>query len=291
MVEMSGTVLLRAENVDHIIKNVLLQEMVMMQVVATAKSSADRETYFQETNTDLVASGTTTIEDTPRLSNFHNVDPTFSRKTGWNKKYAAESVVSLEDELMDDIDVISRCILRVTRAIARAIDTRIWNTLTEDQTPSTINSLTIAAGFEWDSATISQRDPIQNILDARRNIKQDNVSLTSNTVYLLLNPKNAANLMGNANIRNAGQFFSSGVTANGHLGQGLGCVWLESNVVTADKAAIIIGQACGSWVEVEPIKTAVVVNEGVSKTIKAWGIGHARLVSPESVCLIENTDA
>lgn len=290
MSEMAGNVLLRAENVDHIVKNILRQELVMIQLVSESSSAADRETYFSEVTGDLSAAGTTTIRGTPRLSNFHNVDPTWNKASAYNEKYAAESTISLEDELMNDINVIANAILRVTRAITRAIDTVIFNGLTESQSPSTINNVTIAAGFEWDSATISQRDPIQNILDARRAIKEDNVALTSSTVYLLLNPKNAANLLGNPNIRNAGQFYSDGVTANGHLGKGLGMIWIESNAVTADYAAIVVGQA-NVWKWVEPVKTAVVVNEGVSKTIKCWAIGHFELISPQSVCLITNTDA
>ncbi len=85
-------------------------------------------------------------------------------------------------------------------------------------------------------ATIANRDPIQNILDSIKEIAEEDYNALNGSGHLLLNPKDYANLLGNANVRNAGQFYTDTVTANGKCGRILGLTVLVSNVVTADYA-------------------------------------------------------
>lgn len=291
MSEQVGQVMLRAETIDSVVKNVALQEFVMMQLVMVNNSSAWKESYFQETNTELTASGTRSIRGIPRLAAFPNVEPTWGKATAYQEKYGGEVTISLEDELTNEIDVISRALLRVARAVVNAVDSQIWNTLTENQSASLINSLSITAGSEWDSTTIANRDPIQNILNAVRNISIDNINALAGDGHLVVSPTDFANILGNANVRNAGQFYTSDVTRNGRVGRLLGLTVLVSNTVTADYAAVIVAKTCGTWKEVVPLTVKTIVNEGVSKTIRAWQIGVCQLITPNAVCLISNTQA
>ncbi len=151
MVNESGNVTLRAETVDSIVKNFALQEYVMKQLVMTNSSNSWKESYFQETAADLTAPATRSIRGIPRLANFPSGQVTWARKSSYQEKYGLEGTISWEDALTNEIDVIARTLLRISRAVVKAVDTQIWNILTESQSVVNINSVTITAGSEWNS--------------------------------------------------------------------------------------------------------------------------------------------
>ena len=147
----SGNLMLRAETVDSIVKGFALREYVMKEVVMVNSSSSWKESYFQETAAELSAGATSAVRGIPRLAEFPHGAVTWARKSSYNEKYGMEGVISWEDALTNEIDVISRTLVRISRAVVTAVDTQIWNTLTESQSASLINSVAIAAGSEWDS--------------------------------------------------------------------------------------------------------------------------------------------
>ena len=282
---------LRAETIDSLVKGFALQEYVMKDLVMINTSNAWKESYFQETAADLSASGVEAIRGVPRLAVFPTGNVNWDKKSSFNEKYGFEGTISYEDELTNEIDVIARTLLRISRAVVRAVDTQIWNVLTESQSASLINSVAITAGNEWNSSTIGNRDPIQNILNAIREIQIDNYNPLNGSGYLVLSPTDAANLLGNANVRNAGQFYTAEVTKNGIIGRILGLTIKVSNTVTADYAAVIIAKECGTWKQVVALTTETKIEPGISKTIRAWEIGVCQLTNPQAVCLISNTQA
>jgi len=287
----TGDTVLRAENIDKMVKGFALQAYTMKDLVMVQNSSSWQESYYQETASDLTASGTRSVKGVPRLAGFPYGEVSWSKKYKFHEKYGMEGVVSWEDEQMDNIDVIARTLLRIARAVAKAVDSEIWDVLTESQSASLINSVTITAGNEWDSATLANRDPIQNILDAIKEISVDNYNPLNGNGYLCLNPKDYANLLGNANVRNAGQFYTDGVTKNGNVGKMLGLTVKVSNVVTADYAAVIIAKECGTWKSAAPLTVFSMKDPGIKTTIRALEVGVTQLTNPEAVCLIVNTAA
>jgi len=175
MAETVGQQDLRAENITKTVTGFALQEYVFKQLCVVQSSSAWKETYFKEGKSDLEASGTgNAVEEIPRLASFPHGEPNWTEASSRHKKHGMDSRISWEDSRTDDIDVMARTLLRVARAVTRSVDAEIWDVITENQSASTINSLSITAGSEWDSATIANRDPIQNILDAVKEIQVDN---------------------------------------------------------------------------------------------------------------------
>lgn len=285
----TGQVALRAENVSKIVTGFALSSYVFKQLVSVSSSSAWKETYFAETAADLTASGTgNAVEEIPRLASFPYGEVTWTEKSKRHKKHGMEGVISFEDASTNDVDVIARTLLRIARAVAKSVDAEIWDTLTESQSASTINSVSIAVGSEWDSDTIANRDPIQDILNAKKLIAEDNYNPDSNG-FLCLNPKDFANLLGNANVRNAGQFFTDAVTRNGRVGRILGLTILVSNNVTADYAAVVVAKECGNWKSVQDLTTETIRDPGIKWTIRSWEIGLCQLTNPNAVTLIDNT--
>ncbi|MAG40032.1 hypothetical protein CMI41_03630 [Candidatus Pacearchaeota archaeon] len=283
----TGDLNLRAENVSRIVTGFALQSYRMKQLCLIQSSSSWKETYWIETAADLSASGTgNTVRGTPRLAEFNAGEVTWNEASKRHEKYTMEGVISWEDETTNEIDVISRTLLRIARAITKAVDDEIYSQI------STLagNTVTIAAGDEWDSATIANRDPIQDILNAMKLIEEDNYD-PHKSGFLLLNPKDFANLMGNANVRNAGQFFTSDVTKNGMVGRILGLTIIKSNSVTADEAMVVIAKEACTWKEAKGLTTEVINDPGIKKTIRSWEVGVIQVTNPDAMCKIDNTAA
>jgi len=290
MAEAAGQVQLRAENVTKAVTGFALQEYVMKQLCLVQSSSSWKETYFKETAADLTGGTGSEVKGIPRLANFPYGEVTWTEASSRHLKHGMETRISWEDAKTDDVDVIARSLLRIARAVTKSVDEEIWDTITEDQSATTINSVSITAGSEWDSATIANRDPIQDILNAKKEIAEDNYNPDKNG-YLLLNPKDFANLLGNANVRNAGQFYTDDVTRNGRVGFLLGLKVLVSNSVTTDFAAVVVGQEAATWKTAAPLSVKTIEDAGIGYTIRAWEVGTCQLKNPEAVCLIDNTEA
>lgn len=290
MADTAGMQDIRGINIDKAVTGFALASYVFKDRLCSVQSSSNwQERYYKETAADLTGGTGNAVEGVPRLAAFPNMDVSWTLAQSYHKKYGAETTISYEDILSDAIDTIVRSTLRIGRAVAKAVDAEIWDVITESRSVSTINSVTIAAGSEWDSATIGNRDPIQNILNAKKAIAEDNYDPEG--AFLCLNPKDYANLLGNANVRNAGQFYTPSVTERGEVGTICGLRILVSNNVTADYAAVVKAPDAATWLTLAPMQTVIIENEGISKTIRAWEIGVCQLKNPEAVCLIINTAA
>lgn len=290
MADSVGMADLRAENVERVVKGFALQEYKFKQVVMIQSSSAWTESYFQETSTELSGGTGSAVKGVPRLANFPYGEATWTEQSSRLEKYGMEGVISWEDAMTNSVDVIARTLLRISRAVAKAVDDEIWDVLSESQSASTINSVSIAAGDEWDSATVANRDPIQDILNAIKEITTDNYDPYSNG-FIALSPTDYANILGNANVVNSGQFYTADVTKNGRVGKLLGLDVIVSNSVTADYAMVGVKQECATWKQAAPLTVRRIVDDGIKYTIRAWEIGVTQLTNPEAICLIDNTQA
>lgn len=290
MADTVGMADIRGLNIEKTVTGFALQEYVFKQLCLETTSSSWQERYFKETAADLTGGTGQAVEGVPRLANFPHGEVSWTVANSWMKKHGMEGRISWEDAKTNDVDVIARTLLRIARAVTKSVDAEIWDTLTESRSVSTINSVTISAGYEWDSATLANRDPIQDILNAKKEIYTDNYN-PDNNGYLCLNPKDYANLLGNANVRNAGQFYTDDVTRNGKVGFLLGLKVLVSNNVTADYAAVVVGKEAATWKSVQPLTVKTIEDPGIGYTIRAWEVGTCQLKNPEAVCLIINTAA
>lgn len=288
--ESAGQESLRAENVERMVTGLALARYSGKQAVMTSNSTAWLESYFQETSTPLTAGTTASIKGIPRLAAFPFAEPTWEKKDAYIEKYGLEGVVSYEDAKTDAFDVISRTLIRIAEGVVKAVDDEILSVLSEswNAAATNINTLAIAAGYEWDSATIANRNPIQDVLNALAEIKKHNYRPAGNAL-LYLNVTDSANLLGNSNIRNAGQFYTANVTKNGEIGGMLGTTFIETNSVTDDYALLVIPKICGTWKAVTPLTVLTIYDEGIKYTIRAFEMGVTQLTNPKAVCLISNT--
>ena len=272
---------LRAENVSRIVTGFALQEYKMKQLCMIQSSRAWTETYYKETAADLVGKDTTasgTVKGVPRLANFPYGEVSWEKTQGRNIKHAMEGVISWEDAKTNAVDVIARTLLRIARAVAKSVDTEIAAAvLTAGNT--------IGAGSPWDDAVIADRDPIQDILNAKALIEVDNYNPNRNG-FLLVHPTDYSHLLGNANVRNAGQFYSDSVTRNGVVGRLLGLTVISSNSVTENGAQVVIAKEAMTWKSVVGLTVNTIYDAGIKYTIRAFEVGQIQVTNPDAMCTI-----
>ena len=272
---------LRAENVSRIVTGFALQEYKMKQLCMIQSSRAWTETYYKETAADLVGKDTTasgTVKGVPRLANFPYGEVSWEKTQGRNIKHAMEGVISWEDAKTNAVDVIARTLLRIARAVAKSVDTEIAAAvLTAGNT--------IGAGSPWDDAVIADRDPIQDILNAKALIEVDNYNPNRNG-FLLVDPTDYSHLLGNANVRNAGQFYSDSVTRNGVVGRLLGLTVISSNSVTENGAQVVIAKEAMTWKSVVGLTVNTIYDAGIKYTIRAFEVGQIQVTNPDAMCTI-----
>ncbi len=279
MADSTGMADLRAENVSRVVTGFALQEYVMKQLCMVQASNAWTETYYKETAADLTGGTGSAVEGVPRLAQFPYGEVTWTRTSGRNLKHAMEGVISWEDARTNAVDVIARTLLRIARAVAKSVDTEIASKILSEAGNTT------AANATWNNAVIANRDPIQDILDAKALIAIDNYNPDKNG-FLLVHPTNYAELLGNANVRNAGQFWTDSATKNGRVGMLLGLTVVVTNSVTEGGAQVVIAKEACTWKSVVGLTTHSIEDPGIKWTIRSFEVGQIQVTNPDAICSI-----
>ena len=279
MADTTGEQDLRAEHISKIVKGFALQEYKMKQLCMIESSSAWSEVYYKETAADLTGHALTPVKEVPRLGSFPYGEVSWTKTSALNIKHGMEGQISWEDAKTNNVPMIARTLLRIARAVAKSVDTVIAAAILADA------GNTQAANATWNNATIADRDPIQDILNAKALIAIDNYNPDKNG-YLLLHPTNYAELLGNANIRNAGQFYSDSVTKNGRVGSLLGLTVISSNSVTEGGAQVVIAKEACTWKSVIGLTVKTIYEPGKWYTIRAWEVGQIQTVNADAICSI-----
>lgn len=273
------------------IKGFAPKRYVMKNLVTISTGNAWNNQFYQKTATSLTAGTGSAIKNIARGADFPNVERGTTLKSAIIEQYGVEGIVYWVDILTSNIAVQQETIMDVTDAVVNSVDQEIYDTVTEADTPNLIHELAITAGSEWDSLTIANRNPIQNILDAVALITTTRYPILSSRMgALVLNETDYANLMGNTKVINHPTFkLAAGIMKNGELAELLGLRIVVSPVVTADKALVLMKKKCATWKQIHALTVDVITDPQKSVTIRCSEIGVTQLTNPEAVCLITNT--
>ena len=278
---------LRSENIDTAVKAVVKIEEKWKALCAIDSSSAWTESYFRETNDDSTDGGTgSAISGVPQYAPFPFFDVTETKESSVVQKYAGESLISLEAQQNATVPMLQRKIYRLGRKIVSQIDVAIE----ADVKSNRGNTVAITTGNEWDSATIANRDPIKDILDAIQTLRVDGINALGGNGYLVVNGTDYTNIISNTKVINH-PTYDSGVMSNGQVGHLLGLTIVVSEATTAESAYVLVGKQGMVWKAAEGLKVKTIVDEGKSTTIRAWERGVFQLQAPNEVCEISNTRA
>jgi len=278
MANTTGEQDIRAENFSRIVKGFALQNYVMKQLCMIQSSKAWTETYYRETAADLEGHSLSPVKEVPRLAQFPYGEVSWTKVQGRNIKHAFEGVISWEDVATNNVPMIARTLLRIARGVTKSVDAVISAGILANA------GNVQAANATWDNAVIADRDPIQDILDAKSLIKIDNYDFKK--LFLLLHPTGESHLLGNANIRNAGQFYTDAVTRNGVVGSLLGANMTVSNSVTDGGAQLVLAKQACTWKSVVGLQVKTIVDPGVKYTIRAWEVGQLQVTDTNAICSI-----
>lgn len=276
MADQAGEQDLRANEVDSIVKNYALEKFTMLQICTIVKTSAAANTYYAETDSDITKSVSTGVTDTsfagvPEGAAFAHVEHDWTEVTERVKQHGADNVISWEVWKLSAIDVKARMLERVARGIAMSVDDAIYTELA-----TTTN--TAAAVQTWDNATESLQQPLKDILIARSALKLNNWS-TSTNLKMIIHPTNLMELLNNPVCRNAGQFYTDGVTRNGEIGKIADFAIIETNVAVENQILFCIAQTAMSWYEAQPLTTYVKEDPGQTLLIRAYQMGVPVLIN------------
>lgn len=277
---------IRGLDIDKAVKGFALMEYVFKSDCTISSTKADSIRWYQENPTDLTATTPQAVANISPLSSFPTLEVQWTRNTSYIRKYAAEGFISMEDISSADIDVLARTLLRLTRAVVKQVDTRIWDVVTESRTPTNINSVTSTAA--WDAA--NGQNPIEDLLECKQKIWENNYNPEGASLYL--SPKDYKSLVtwliGNGvNIPN----FSSEKVKTGNVTEIVGLKIKVSNNVTADYAAVVVPQVACTWKTFTDTTSRVIEEAGIGSKIRVWELGEAILTDPKAVALISNTQA
>lgn len=281
----------RAQVWEKDIKGFAPKRYVMKELFTAMTTAAWTNSFYQKTATSLTAGTGSAIKGIGRGADFPAVFRGTTLVNSVIEQYGAEGVIYWQDILTSNIAIEAETISDVTDGVVNAVDGNLYNVLTENDTPVNINTLAIAAGSEWDSDTVQNRDPVQNLLDAVREITIDRYPiLTSGQGFLVVNETDYANLMGNTKVINHPTFkLADGIIKNGNLAMLAGLRIKVSPVVTADKAVVVMAKKCGTFKIAQALKVDVIIDPQKKYTIRSSEIIVAALTNPEAVCLITNT--
>ena len=281
----------RREHIDGAVKAVALMEYKLKTLCTIDSSDSFTESYYRETNTDptspATATATLNIKGLPQLAPFPYAEVTETKVSSVVLKYALEGMVSWEVTQNSVVPMLARTILRIGRGIAKSVDTAIEVVIAAQ----TGNSVAVAAGSEWDSATVANRDPIKNILDAIQLIRADNIDPLNGNGYLVLNGTDYTNLISNTKIINSPTFKTADVISNGVVANICGLSVMVSEVVTADKAYVVVKGEALEYKQAEALTVQQVEDPGIKVTIRAWERGAIQCPAPNGIALITNTRA
>ena len=282
--EITGTEL-RKEFIDTAVKAVVKIEEKWKALCAVDKSSAWTESYFRETNDDSTDGGTgSPIKGLPQFAPFPYFDVTETKVSSVIDKYAGESIMSMETQSNSTVPMLQRKIYRLGRKIVYQIDVAIEASVDINAG----NGITIGVGNEWDSATIANRDPVKDILDAIQTLRTDGIDALRGNGFIVVNGVDYTNIISNSKVINH-PTYESGVMQNGQVGRLLGLSIVVSEAVQVDQAYVLVAKQGMVWKEADALKVITIVDPGKSTTIRAWERGVFQLQAPNEVCKIDNT--
>lgn len=291
MPDTTGMNEIRGIDIDKLVKGFADEELTFKSLTNETTTSAREIRWYQKTAGFLTAPTTTGmtsnfIENTDQLAQPVVIEASWTRNTSYVKKFFAESpMISMEDIKDSDVDVLGTNLRDIVRAVAKRVDVRIWNVITENQSAVNINAVTSTAA--WDAA--SGQDPVEDISEAIQKIQEDSYDTTN--AVLLVSPKDYKSLVvwlistKGTSIPN----FSSELVKSGSAIKILGLSVRVSNNVTADYAAVVVPQRAATWKAFMPITSAVIEEKGIGSKIRVWEEGECLLTDPNAVSLISNT--
>ena len=291
MADSSGQADIRGIDIDKLAKGFADEEIIFKKFVTVSNTKARELRWYQKTAGFLDSVDTTGITGSQIPSVGFKalpsvVEQSWTRKSSFIRKYFVESpTISSEDIKDSDIDILATNVRDLVRAVARQVDVRIYDIITDNISGvpfdgSTVTSA-VATDDGWNDAVTG--DPIKDIMLAITTIRNQSYDTTG--LVMILHPDDHSNLIQflisvkGSSIPN----FSSEKVKTGVVQEILGVSIVVSANATSDFAVVFVTQRADKWKAFMPITSVVIDDPGIGKKIRVWEEGECILTDPNAV--------
>lgn len=278
-----GNVELLTTNFNRETNNIALAKTIMKQAVYVQTTTAGVDRFYKESIRDLDVNS-----ETPRDAAFYSDHVVFDTLDIRPQKHGAESRLSWEDSREPGPNLVERTTIRLANRVARSVNTKIWNVMTESQSPALINTLAVSA--TWNNATRASRIPHEDLAEAVSKCTEG-VLQSFNPTECYLSPLDYVFVRTNDYVMSSFDSSTPQLMENGIMGKILGMTAIVNPIVTADKCAIADSKKAVTWAGDAGLNTSVVNTPGKWYTFSCFDYGNAALLNPKAVCLITDTQA
>ena len=277
----TGSDTVRATAYDTAIKQIAHYSYKWKQLVSVVTSSSWKNYFFREQTTVPTGQSGNAIKGIPRGAEFPNAVLSWEQVSSRIDKYGLASSIDHEDIISGNIDTRNRTILRIAEGVAKAVDTEIYNVISENLTPSNILTGTLQGGY-WNQTSAA----IVKDLATMRAQVQAYYDQASEFV-VVINPATSPHILHYIYEKGA-QAAQSGQSAfNGEIGSPAGVRVITSSIVAASYAIFLVPNTCATWKQLMPLETDTKTDRFKGDTITACEYGVTELHEPKQVVLLQ----
>lgn len=291
MANTSGENEIRGIDIDKLAKGFADEATIFKGFCTQSSTTARQIRWYQKTAGYLDSTASTDVTASWIAKGAERALPTvveqsWTRNTSYIKKFFVESpTISMEDIKDTDIDILATNVRDLVRAVARQVDMRIYDIITDNITAVPFDGTTVTSGIAtldgWNDAATG--DPIKDIMLGITTIRIQGYD--TNGLVLILHPTDHSSLIQylisvkGSSIPN----FSSEKVKTGVVMEILGCQVVVSANATSDYAVMFVPQRACTWKSFMPITSVVIDDPGIGKKIRVWEEGEAILTDPNAV--------
>lgn len=272
---------LRATSYDLAIKQLANYAYKFKQLVSVVSSASWKNYFFREQTNVPEGQEGNAIKGIPRGADFPHAVISWEQVSSQIEKYGLSSTIDHEDIISNNIDARNRTILRLAEGVAKSVDTEIATIISEDWTPSNIQTGTLQGGY-WDETSAAI---VKDLAKMKAQVKAyyDNAA----DFVAVINPDTEPYILHYIYEKGA-QANSAGEAAfNGQIGNPAGVKILTSSVVPASYALFLVPKTCATWKALQELKTETKTEAFIGDTIKACEYGVTELHEPKQVVLLQ----
>lgn len=272
------------------IKGFAPKRYVMRNLVMIENTDAWTNSFYKKTATSLTAGLGISVEGIPRGGEFPAVERGVTLASARILQHGGEGIIYWTDILTSNLRIQAETISDVTDAAVYSVDNKIYNGLSVNDTAVGINTVAITAGFEWDSDTVQNRDPVFDLARCIEEIQTDRYPILSSGLgFVAMNEATFTYLITNSKVINHPTWKqAAGIIKNGLLAGLVGLSIYVTPVVTNDKVLVGMAKKCGTWKIAQALTVDVIIDPQKKYTIRASEIGVMQLTDPDAVCLLTN---
>ena len=279
-------------DIDKVVKGLAKFKYTFLEEFQKATIKGDSKRWFKK-NPIRIAAATapSATKNVSPGSRPMTQEVSWERNTSYVKKYFVEGFLDKEDISDAEIDTYTTTLQDLTERITRDRDIDLYNIMSEDQTPSDIQTFatTAVGGDQWDAANYAA----DIIKDFNRAIRLIQAAGFKDKIRAIMDPI-AYESMVNWLISGKGSSipgFSSDKIKSGVVMELLNVSIKVSTEAVTDNVLFTIGPGAQTYAEAESITGNTAIDPGIGRNIRVWTRGIGYRTNPQANVLVTDINS